>query len=253
MVIMMEAAGQEDKRSPAISVVLPCLDEHEALPQAVAGVLGQITNEPLELILADGGSRDGTIEAFLDLTRNCVARGWAAKVVVSERSGRAAQMNAGARVATGDSLLFLHADTWLNPAAVRAVLQALRDPRVAGGGFRHSFRERSAILKLISLWATGRSILRGIHYGDQAMFIRREVFEAVGGFPEIPLFEDLELARAMKTRGRVTTLPMAAVTSARRLRRGGVLKTGLLFAWLRLRYALGADPARLKAVYPDVR
>ncbi len=247
------AAGPQGDRAPAISIVIPCLDECMALPGALTAVLGQATEGPVELILADGGSRDGTVEAFLDLTRHCIARGWAARVVVSESSGRAVQMNAGARSATGGALLFLHADTHLEPAAIQAILGALRDPRVAGGGFRHRFRERSPVLKLISLWGTARSLLLGIHYGDQAMFIRRDLFEALGGFPEIPIFEDLELARAMRARGRVTTLPMAAVTSARRLGRDGPLATGLFFAWLRLRYALGADPARLKSAYPDVR
>jgi len=109
------------------------------------------------------------------------------------------------------------------------------------------------LLRVISGYATARSFLRRVHYGDQAMFIRRSVFEELGGFQEVPLFEDLRLAKVLRARGRVVTLPLSAVTSARRLRQCGVARTAVRFAWFKLRDALGADPARLKADYPDVR
>ena len=109
------------------------------------------------------------------------------------------------------------------------------------------------MLRLISAWASARSRLLGVHYGDQAIFVRRPVFLALGGFPEIPLFEDLRLSRALRRRGEVCTVPLAVTTSARRLREGGIARTAARFAWLKLRHRLGADPARLKAGYPDAR
>jgi rSAM/selenodomain-associated transferase 2 len=238
---------------PALSVVVPALDEEAAIPELFLGLEAQAGWPSLEVVLADGGSRDGTLVKFAERTRSWPARGWTARAIVSPQTGRAAQMNAGARLARGQAFLFLHADTRLPSGALRAVAAALADPGVVGGGFRHRFKEPGILLRLISAGATARSLIRGIHYGDQGMFLRRPVFEALGGFPEVPLFEDLRLARALRRRGRVVTLALAVETSARRLRQGGVGRTAARFAWLKLRHALGADPARLKAGYPDVR
>ena len=236
-----------------LSVIMPTLDEEYVLPEALASLERQNFDLSLEVILSDGGSGDGTVATFERLTRSWPARSLAARVVVCPRPGRAAQMNAGARVARGDILLFLHADTSLLADAARAVMGALIDQEVVGGGFRHRFRESGILLRAISGYVTARSVVRRIHYGDQAMFVRRSVFDDLGGFPDIPLFEDLRLSRALRARGRVVTLSLPAITSARRLRQGGVVRTAARFAWLKLRDALGADPARLKADYPDVR
>lgn len=236
-----------------LSIIIPTLDEEYVLPDALASLERQNFDLPFEVILSDGGSRDGTVATFERLTRSWPARSGPALVVAAPSPGRAVQMNAGARAARGDVLLFLHADTCLPPGAARAVAGALIDPGVVGGGFRHRFRESGPLLRVISGYATARSVLRGIHYGDQAMFVRRSVFDALGGFPDVPLFEDLRLSKALRARGRVVTLPLPAITSARRLRQGGVLRTAARFAWLKLRNGLGADPARLKADYPDVR
>ena len=242
--------------SPArypVSAVIPALDEEDAVSSALEGLALQEDEPRLEVILADGGSTDRTVARFEETTAGWPARGWAARVVVSSRAGRAAQMNAGAREASGEALLFLHADTRLGPGATRAIVTALGAVDVVGGGFRHRFRERGIMLRVISAWATARSRLRHIHYGDQAIFARRAAFEGVGGYPEVPLFEDLRLARALRARGRVVTLPLAAETSARRLLVGGVLRTAGRFFWLKARYALGVDPEDLRAGYPDIR
>src|SRR5207249_5018816 len=216
---------------------MPTLDEEYVLPEALASLERQNFDLSLEVILSDGGSGDGTVATFERLTRSWPARSLAARVVVCPRPGRAAQMNAGARVARGDILLFLHADTSLLADAARAVMGALIDQEVVGGGFRHRFRESGILLQLISAYATARSVLRGIHYGDQAMFIRRSVFDALGGFPDVPLFEDLRLSKALRAHGRVVTLPLAAITSARRLSQGGVARTAARFVWLKLLHA----------------
>ena len=238
---------------PAISIVLPSLNEEAALPGTIASLSRQPGAPPFEVILADGGSSDRTVATFTRLTRDWSSRGPGARVVVSGRSGRAVQMNAGAAAAGGDVILFLHADTALPGGALRAVAAAMADGEVSGGGFALSYAERGALLRLIAAWATARSRLRRIHYGDQAPFVRRSVLEAIGGVPKMALFEDLELARAVKRAGRVVSLPLAVSTSARRLHEGGIARTALRFAWLKARYALGGDPARLRGEYRDVR
>jgi rSAM/selenodomain-associated transferase 2 len=244
---------QEKVPAFPLSIVIPSLNEEKALPGVLASLERQEDDPPFELVLADGGSADATVPRFLELTCSWAVRGRAARAVRCAKSGRAAQLNMGAREAAGKALLFLHADTTLPAGATRAVLRALSDPEVIGGAFRHAFAEGGLLLSLISFWANSRSRLGGVHLGDQAMFARRSDFEEIGGFPEVPLFEDLRLSRALRLRGRVVTLPLAAVTSARRLREAGALKMGIRYAWLELRHVLGADPARLKDEYPDVR
>jgi rSAM/selenodomain-associated transferase 2 len=247
MIIHAPVAGDR------LSIVIPALNEAEALPGTLQSLAQQDDAPPFEVILADGGSRDGTAALFLNIIRGWPARQRMARLVDCPRRGRGEQMNAGARVATGDALIFLHADTHLPPGATRAVARALDDPEIVGGGFRHAFSETGILLGIISFYATARSTLRGIHYGDQAIFARRSVFEALGGFTPEPLFEDLRLSQRLRRRGRVVTLPLAISTSPRRLRQGGVTRTAARFAWLKLRHALGTDPSRLKARYPDVR
>ncbi len=236
-----------------LSIVIPTLDEEYVLPETLSSLQEQNFDTPLELILSDGGSRDTTLDVFARSSGALASRGWISRLVVAPRPGRATQLNAGARVATGRTLLFLHADTRLSPGSFDAIMRAVADPRVVGGGFRLRFSESGLLLRAIAGYATARSLLARVHYGDQAMFVRRSVFEILGGFPEISLFEDLEFSREMRRCGRVVTLPLAASTSARRLGQGGVGRTAARFAWLKLRYALGADPERLKREYPDVR
>jgi rSAM/selenodomain-associated transferase 2 len=244
---------QEKVPAFPLSIIIPALDEEKALPSVLASLESQGDDPPFEVVLADGGSIDGTVARFQAATGSYPSRQRKARFLACPQAGRAVQMNMGARAATGKALLFLHADTLLPPGAIRAVVQALADPGVVGGGFRHAFIERGVILKLISFWASWRSRLAGIHLGDQAMFVRRDSFDAAGGFPDVPLFEDLRLSRALREQGRVITLTLSVATSARRLREAGALRMGLRFAWLQVRHAFGADPARLKNEYPDVR
>ncbi len=238
---------------PAISIVLPALNEEVALPGTIASLSRQSGAPPFEVILADGGSNDRTVPTFARLTGDWSSRGLGARVVASGRTGRAVQMNAGAAAARGSVVLFLHADTALPDGALRAVAAAMADGEVSGGGFALAYSERGTLLRLIARWATVRSRFRRIHYGDQAPFVRRSVLEAIGGVPEVALFEDLELARAVKRAGRVVSLPLAVNTSARRFHEGGITRTSLRFAWLKVRYAFGGDPARLRGEYRDVR
>jgi rSAM/selenodomain-associated transferase 2 len=191
-------------------------------------------------VVVDGGSRDGTIETARrvpDVT-----------ALVSAR-GRAVQMNAGARVAHGRVLLFLHADTWLPDGALAALDDALADPAVVGGRFDVRFDSPRPVLSMIAFFMNLRSRWSGISTGDQAIFVRRDVFDGLGGFAAIPLMEDVELTKRLKRRGRVVALRARVTTAARKWQREGALRTMALMWALRFLYLCGVTPARLHRWY----
>ncbi len=218
-----------------ISIIIPALDEEEALPATLERALGQ--PGPKEIMVADGGSGDATRQ---------IAEDAGATVVCSPR-GRARQMNAGADVATGDALLFLHADTLLPDGALDRVREALTGGATAGC-FRLRF-DRGGFW----LWLWTRPIWMHWHrwaFGDRALFVRRADFDAVGGFPDQPIFEELDLVQSLRRRGKFVFLPEAVVTSARRFAEVGALRQqlrnwALWGAWL-----IGVEPARVARFYP---
>jgi rSAM/selenodomain-associated transferase 2 len=222
-----------------LSIIMPVLDEAAEVEAALAA-LAPFRARGVEVIVVDGGSGDDTV---------AVARPHADRVIVATR-GRAAQMNAGATVAKGGVLLFLHADTQLPDGADRQVLDALtRSGRVWG---RFDVRiDGGNVFALISAFMNARSRLTGIATGDQAMFVSRAAFESVGGFPPIALMEDVALSATLKRVGRSLCLAARVVTSGRRWHRRGVLRTILLMWKLRLAYFFGADPVRLARAYGD--
>jgi rSAM/selenodomain-associated transferase 2 len=191
-------------------------------------------------VVVDGGSRDASAAV--------VGRHPGVRWLVSA-PGRARQMNAGARVTRGDVLVFLHADTRLPDGALEAIEAALADPRVVGGRFDVAFDSARPVLRLTAALMNVRSRLSGIATGDQTIFVRRAVFEALGGFPDIALMEDVELSRRLKRRGRLARLRLRVTTSARKWEREGPVRTVLLMWMLRLLYFLGASPRRLHRWY----
>ena len=226
-----------------ITVIIPTLDEEEGLPAAIRSCREA---GPCEVIVADGGSRDGTLDA---------ARELADRWIVAPR-GRAPQMNAGAGAACGEVLLFLHADTLLPPGGIPKLLSALRDSRVAGGAFRVSLVPSPgagsyvrAMLALTGRMITLRSALTRSYTGDQAIFLRAGTFRELGGYREIPLMEDVELSRGMRKRGKTVLLPARVRTSGRRWEAWGPLRTVLRMWRLRLGYLLGMSPERCAEVY----
>jgi rSAM/selenodomain-associated transferase 2 len=222
----------------SLSIVIPALDEAANLARVLPTL---VAREPAaEVLVVDGGSADDS--------RAAVARVPSVRWLSGPR-GRARQMNAGARAARGDVLLFLHADTVLPDGAGAAILAALTDPDVAGGRFDVRLDSRRPLLALVGWLMNRRSRLTGICTGDQGIFVRRTVFEALGGYPDIPLMEDVELSRRLKRRGRLVALPLRVVTSARKWEREGVVRTIVLMWGLRLLYALGVSPARLHRCY----
>lgn len=223
---------------PAFSIIIPTLDEAEGIAATLAA-LQPLRARGCEVIVADGGSADGTPE---------LARPLADTVVAAPR-GRASQQNAGAAAATGDVLLFLHADTRLPADADRLVLDGLGRMGRGWGRFDVRLTGCHPLLRVIERMMGIRSRLTGIATGDQAIFVRRDWFRDVGGFPGIPLMEDVALSGTLKRRGRPLCLRAAVVTSSRRWESRGVWRTMLLMWRLRLAYALGADPAALAERY----
>ena len=222
---------------PELSIIMPVLDE---APQIVARLqaLQPLRAAGAELVVADGGSSDGTAQLAAPL---------ADRVLIARR-GRAAQMNAGAAASRGRTLLFLHADTTL-PAAALPALHAAVDGGASWGRFDVRIAGRHPLLRVVERMMNWRSRLTGIATGDQAIFVRRAVFESLGGYPELPLMEDIALCAALKRQAAPACLRATVTTSARRWEQHGVLRTILLMWRLRAAWFLGADPARLARRY----
>jgi rSAM/selenodomain-associated transferase 2 len=199
--------------------------------------------QPYETIVVDGGSQDRTAE---------IAAEFGVKVIPSER-GRARQMNRGAREASGDVLLFLHADTRLPSTAFSDIAGAMGDPRYVGGRFDVELDGKHWLLPLVGRLISYRSRLSKVATGDQAQFARRAVFQRMGGFADIPLMEDIAFCRALKRLGEVACLRSRVVTSARRWEVDGVWRTIFRMWTLKLLYLTGVSPARLKQFYADTR
>jgi rSAM/selenodomain-associated transferase 2 len=225
-----------------LSIIVPVLDEAAGIAETLIA-LAPFRQRGVEVIVADGGSGDDTVALARPLADH----------VLSAPRGRAAQMNAGAAAASGDVLLFLHADTVLPDDADGLVLYGLADTGRIWGRFDVEIEGRNPLLALVAGMMNWRSQITGIATGDQAMFMTRDAFNAAGGFPDIALMEDIALSKKLKRAGRPLCLAARIRTSARRWTRNGTIRTIVLMWRLRLAYWLGADPAALAQRYGDVR
>ena len=230
------AAPQVEERAEALAIVVPMLDEAATLPALLVHLAGWRARG-CEVVLVDGGSRDDSV---------AMARAAGLRVVVAER-GRARQMNAGAQACGGALLLFLHADTRLPEAADAMVRAALAVQ--AWGRFDVRIDGRPLMLRVVAALMNLRSRLSGIATGDQAIFVRREVFEALGGFPDQPLMEDIELSRRLLRVSRPACLRARVRTSGRRWEQRGVWRTIALMWRLRWAYWRGVPAERLAEAY----
>jgi len=219
-----------------LTVVIPTLNEAAIIAPALQA-LAPLRERGAEVIVADGGSRDGTARLAEPL----------ADKVIAVPHGRGAPLNAGATLGTGDALVFLHADTGLPDDADRLIEAALA--RRPWGRFDLRIAGRHPLLAVIARMINWRSRLTGIASGDQAIFVSRGAFLAVGGFPDLPLMEDIAMSRRLKRLCRPACVATPVVTSGRRWERNGVIRTTLLMWRLRLAYYLGVAPARLAAWY----
>lgn len=221
-----------------LSIVVPVLDEADTIVSALSA-LSSFRARGAEVIVADGGSRDGTVT---------LARPLADKVIAAPR-GRARQMNTGAATASTDVLMFLHCDCALPDDADRLVLDGLAQTGTAWGRFDVQIEGKHPLLPLVAAMMNLRSRLTGIATGDQAIFVRRDAFERAGRFPDIALMEDIAFSRAMKRISRPLCLSARIRTSGRRWEKNGVIRTVVLMWRLRLAYFLGENPASLAKRY----
>lgn len=221
-----------------LSVIIPVLNEAKNL-ESILSRLRAIC-PAAEVIVVDGGSEDET---------STVVRRFPWVMYLSGRRGRASQMNAGAAVANGEVLLFLHADVRLPAGAEAAIIEAFSDRDIVAGRFDIRFDNPRPVFKVIAFFINLRSRLTKICTGDQALFVRRKTFEELGGYPDIPLMEDVELARRLKRRGRIGRLRSKVTASARKWEREGVFRTILLMWALRFLYFIGVNPSRLHRWY----
>lgn len=219
-----------------LSVIIPALNEAGNIGETIARVL----REPgVEVIVVDGGSKDKT-------AAEATAAG--ARVITSP-PGRALQMNAGAHAASGDTLLFLHADTRLPGDYPMHIEETLSLSSVVAGAFRLRIDSGLKRLRLIEALANFRSQWMGMPYGDQGIFLRKTMFDEVGGVPDMPIMEDYELMRRLKKTGRIAVANACATTSGRRWERLGVLRTTVVNQLVIIGYHMGVPPERLKGWY----
>lgn len=228
--------------APKISIILPVLNEAATIEETLRR-LRDISD--IEAIVVDGGSRDETVA----IAKRCGKRFGLSCKVISAAAGRARQMNAGAVVATGDILLFLHADTHLPPKFDTLVRQALQHPDTIAGAFELRIDANLRGLRLIETMVNLRSRVFSMPYGDQAIFLKASTFHALGGFPDLPIMEDFELIIRLKRQGRIAILPAPVFTSGRRWQKLGVVRTTLINQLVIAGYFLGVPPTQLVCWY----
>jgi rSAM/selenodomain-associated transferase 2/rSAM/selenodomain-associated transferase 1 len=223
-------------RAQRISIIIPSLNE----AQTIAATLAHLKNENnLEVIVVDGGSEDDTV----DLATCCGAK------VIQSNPCKAVQMNAGASVATGHVLVFLHADTLLPKHFKKQILSALNQDSVAAGAFRLTIDSTITGIRFIERMTYLRSRYLRMPYGDQALFMRKTLFDDIGGFPEMPIMEDFILIHRLKRKGKIVLLPESVMTSPRRWLHLGIIKTWLINQMIVIAYYLGIPPERLTRWY----
>ncbi|MEG4285569.1 TIGR04283 family arsenosugar biosynthesis glycosyltransferase [Microcoleus sp. A006_D1] len=215
-----------------ISIIIPVLNEASTIASVISTAQKA---KNIEIIVADGGSSDGTAEIATSLGVR----------VISTAPGRAAQMNAGAAAATGDILLFLHADTHLPPGYDSGARLALAKPSAVAGAYALKIDARSLCLRLVEIGVNWRSRFLQMPYGDQAIFLSSATFDKIGGFPDLPLMEDFEFVRRLKKQGCIEIVPQPVVTSARRWQQLGIVKTTAINQIVIIAYLLGVSPDRL--------
>lgn len=226
-----------------LSIVIPTLNESSHIVETLLP-LQPFRSAGIELILVDGGSEDTTRE---------LASGLVDHLAVSDK-GRAVQMNAGAVAAKGDWLLFLHADTTLEPASLQAMLKSVAETRYLWGRFDLRLSGTETIFRLIERCINWRARLTSIATGDQGLFVRRDSFERLGGYPQQPLMEDVILCKQLKKLGKPLHIAQPVITSSRRWQERGVVRTILLMWWLRLLFFCGVSPQTLaRHYYPGHR
>ena len=225
--------------SRKISIIIPILNETKILDRTLSQLQSRLGHH--ELIIVDGGSTDGS---------TCVAEKYG-KVLISAR-GRAKQLNVGAAAATGDILLFLHADIWLEPGALAAVETAL-DSGYIGGGFCQKIDGQCLLYRMIERAGDIRGRYLKVFYGDSGIFLTRAAFEKIGGFPDVPILEEMEFSKGLRRLGKTTLVTPCIHISARRWETRGIVRTTLNNWLITLLYFLGVSLEKLAKLYSHIR
>lgn len=222
---------------PEISIVIPALDEADSIA-ATLDALESFENERLEIILVDGGSTDATVS---------IAENYGVQILHSPR-GRGRQLQIGGAAASGEILWFLHADTIAPPDAVSEIKRALINSRVVGGNFTIRFGGTRFAAEFLT-WLYPKLNTLGLIYGDSAIFMRREIYEEIGGFRAFPIFEDLDFVERLRASGEIVTLSSVVTTSSRRFENKSFILTFLRWTILQVLYWLGVSPENLMKIY----
>lgn len=237
----MTNSEQPGLQENLISVIIPCLNEADNISASLHSARCAYSPSEVEIILVDGGSTDGTLDRVPETV-----------LVVSTRANRAYQMNQGVEASQGAILVFCHGDTRLPWGWREALLEALQDPQVSGGAFQSRLEPETAFLKMVNrvkLPPDWRFM-----FGDQCLFLRRSIFDQIGGYPEIPLMEDVELARGMARTGQLARIDARVVTDSRRMLERGAVRQILGNAWRMFRYLyLGATAQDIARSYQSSR
>ncbi|AFY58001.1 glycosyl transferase [Rivularia sp. PCC 7116] len=233
---LLSVNGSQTIATAKISVIIPTLNESKNLK---ATLVSTQTSTNVEVIVVDGGSDDNTVD---------IAESLGVKVI-SGYKNRASQMNAGAKNAKGDILLFLHADTLLPANFDGMIRTAMQQPSTVAGAFALRINAANIGLRLVEWGVKWRSRLFKMPYGDQAIFITKDKFNYIGGFPELPIMEDFELIRQLQKTGNITLIPVSVITSPRRWLKKGILQTTLINQIVIIAYFLGVSPARIRRWY----
>ncbi len=225
---------------PRISIIIPTFNEETCIEQTLLQVNNCVPTA--EILVVDGGSSDKTVALASKYAR-----------VISAERGRGGQLNAGVAATQGDILLFLHADTLPTKAGIDELLAVMHNEQVDGGAFRMRFNDARPIYQRICENVTQRSLRTKSYTGDQAIFTRRSVFQALGGYREWPFMEDVDYSERMGKTGRVVLLTHEVETSARRHQRWGLLRTQLTVVLIRILYLFKVHPARYEWLWPPIR
>jgi rSAM/selenodomain-associated transferase 2 len=233
---MMAEITNHNINNGLISIIIPTLNEAGNIKETI--ISSQFSNN-VEIIVVDGGSKDETL---------FIAKSLNVKVIISP-PGRANQMNVGAMAASGEILLFLHADTRLPANFEQMMRTTLVKPGIVAGAFALRINAPNWGLRLVELGVKWRSHLWQMPYGDQGIFLTKDVFQQVGNFPPIPIMEDFELIRKLKTMGKIYLLPTPVITSPRRWLKKGIIQTTMLNQIIVIAYLLGVSPQQIRNWY----
>ena len=232
---MSSAMSRGSVQYPSVAVIIPTLNEADG----IGAVLAHLQAYAVETIVVDGGSEDGTVSLVQDL----------GVPVLVTAGGRSTQLNLGAAATRAEILLFLHGDTQLPPDFVSQVQQVLAQPGVVAGAFPLAIAGANWALRWVAWGANQRSYWLQLPYGDQGLFLRRSTFEAMGGFPPLPIMEDLVLVRSLQKQGRIGLAQTPVITSDRRWRKLGIWQTTLINQAMVVGYGLGLNPQTLADWY----